>query len=63
MLSELWILCAPLTWQEQESFRRKVHLAALPGPLLLRLYWLEVWSLLIIFSLVLQFSVRVHRTH
>jgi len=32
-ISELWILCAPLTWQEQENFGRKAHLAALPEAL------------------------------
>jgi len=29
LLSELWIYCAPLTWQEQESLERQAHFAAL----------------------------------
>ena len=33
LLSELWIYCVPLTWQEQESLGHEAHLAALPGAL------------------------------
>jgi len=33
LLSELWMYCVPLTWQEQESLGYKTHLAALPGTL------------------------------
>jgi len=29
LLSELWIYCAPLTWQEQESLGLEAHLRAL----------------------------------
>jgi len=33
LLPELWIFCAPLTWQEQENMGRKAYLAALPEAL------------------------------
>jgi len=42
-LPELWILCAPLTWQEQENFGRKAHLAALPGALGFASISVESW--------------------
>jgi len=33
LLSELWIHCAPLTWQEQEDFGSEAHFGALPETL------------------------------
>ena len=33
LLSELWMYCVPLTWQEQESPGHEGHLATLPGAL------------------------------
>jgi len=43
LLPELWILCAPLTWQEQENFGSKVHLAALPEALGFASVSVESW--------------------
>jgi len=33
LLSELWIHCVPLTWQEQEDVGPEAHFGALPGAL------------------------------
>jgi len=43
LLSELWILCAPLTWQEQENFGREAHLTALPKALCFASVSVESW--------------------
>jgi len=44
LLSELWIHCAPLTWQEQEDFGSEAHFGALLGALYLPLYRLVFGS-------------------
>jgi len=43
LLSESWMLCAPLTLQEQENFGRKAHLAALPRALSFASISVEIW--------------------
>ena len=44
LLSELWIHCAPLTWQEQEDFGPESHLAGLPEALIFASVSVEVGS-------------------
>jgi len=43
LFSQLWIFCAPLTWQELENFGRKAHLAALPEALHFASISVESW--------------------
>jgi len=47
LLSELRILCAPLTWQEEENFWRKAHLAALSEALCFASVSVESWIVII----------------
>jgi len=61
--SELWIHCAPLTWQEQEDFGPEVHFGALLGALCFASVSVDSWIVIIICSLFLQVSMGVHRTH
>jgi len=43
LLSDSWILCAPLTWQEQENFGLKANPAALPEALSFASISVERW--------------------
>jgi len=61
-LSELWIQCAPLTWQEQENLRPEAHFGALLGGLYFASLSVGSW-IVIICPLSLQVSMRVHGTH
>jgi len=57
------MFCVPLTWQEQENLGPKAHLAALPGALHFASVSVSSQIVIIICSLFLQVSMRVHRTH
>jgi len=62
LVSELWMYCVPLIWQEQESLGHEGHLAALPGVLSIASVSVESWIVIFICSLVSQVGIRVHRT-